>query len=221
MRTFCPKCGRATEKFYENLCADCFLKKKSNLSILPDKITYATCKICGSLYLEERLFENLEELIEQFLKNKLSEKNVKDVTYRIHDGKVEVSITSEFLGLEKNESKTVNLVHKVIICKNCSLKSLGYFQSILQIRFPKEKMAQVLSDIQEQLKKREEETFVSKFEKHPNGFDIYLSSAKSANDIAKTFKNKYKAKLKITKKLITRSHGKDIYRDTILISIGE
>ena len=221
MRTFCPKCGKETEKFYNNLCADCFLKNKSNKDIIPEKITYATCRVCGNLYLEERPFESLEKLIEEFLKNKLSEKNIKNVTYRIHDNEAEISLTSDFSGLEKNESKTASLNHKVIICKKCSLKSLGYFQSVLQIRFPQEKLAEVLSDIRLQIKKREEETFVSKFEKQPNGFDIYLSSAKSALQIAKIFKTKYRAKLKITSKLVTRSHGKDIYRDTILISIGE
>src|SRR5438445_10061986 len=115
MRTFCPKCGKETEKFYDNLCADCFLKNKSNKDIIPEKITYATCKVCGLLYLDERTFESLEKVIEEFLKNKLSEKNIKNVTYRIHDNKAEISLTSQFQGLEKNESKSADLIHKVII----------------------------------------------------------------------------------------------------------
>src|SRR5436309_16059859 len=111
MRKFCPKCGKATEKFYDNLCADCYLKTKTNESINPSKITFATCKVCGKLYYKEKNFETLEKIVEEFLKNELSKKNIKNINYRIHDGKVEVSITSDFQGLEKTESKTTELVH--------------------------------------------------------------------------------------------------------------
>ncbi|MEM5772711.1 MAG: NMD3-related protein, partial [Candidatus Aenigmatarchaeota archaeon] len=63
-------------------------------------------------------------------------------------------------------------------------------------------------------------SFISKFEETKNGFDVFVGSKNSANQIARILKAKYKAKLKITKKLAGRIKGKKVYRDTILISIS-
>ncbi|MEM7826451.1 MAG: NMD3-related protein, partial [Candidatus Aenigmatarchaeota archaeon] len=112
---FCPKCGKRTEKFYENLCAECFLSSFSISKLLPEKIVVRRCKSCEKFFLKN-FFGSKEEVIENFLK-KFLEKHVDSISYRIFENHIELNLKKKFYDLEKSEEKTIQLIEKRILCK--------------------------------------------------------------------------------------------------------
>ncbi len=223
-KKFCPKCGRETEKFYGSLCKDCFLSKVSLIKNVPDKIILRKCKICEKIYVNEKSANSIENGLDLFLMEILKQKEVHSATYRIEGNKMHITLTLNVEGAEKSEEKTSELVVKNITCKSCSLKAIEYYQSILQIRAPQNMIDEIVGDVEEQMdlmNKYNNLAFVSKIEKVVGGVDLYIGSKSVANQVAKNIKNKFKANIKISRKLSGHIRGKKAYRDTILVSVGE
>ena len=63
--------------------------------------------------------------------------------------------------------------------------------------------------------------FISKTEEEKNGKNFYIGSKQAAVEISRNIKLKYKATVKRTSKLVGELKGKRVYRDTILISLGD
>jgi len=83
---------------------------------------------------------------------------------------------------------------------------------------------EILDDVETQMelmRKYNSLSFVSKMDKVAGGVDLYIGSKEVANQIAKNLKNKFKANIKISRKLSGYIRGKKTYRDTILVSVGE
>jgi len=222
-KKFCPKCGKETEKFYENLCKDCFLEKISFLDRIPSKIIIKKCKSCEKFFYDKKGFDSLENAIGDMLAKILEENKIQSINYRIHGNKVSVSLSFKVENLEKTEEKECSITIKNITCQHCSLKSLGYYQSILQVRAPQNLLEKIFTDVEnliELFRSYDSLSFVSKVEKQKNGFDFYIGSKKVASQIAINLKRKYKGKLKISRKLAGKIKRKKVYRDTILISIS-
>ncbi|MEM5836554.1 MAG: NMD3-related protein [Candidatus Aenigmatarchaeota archaeon] len=219
---FCPRCGKRTEKLYEGFCESCFLSRFSFAEKIPAKILVKECKLCGKFFLNKSC-GSMENLIETFLQNFLKEEDLTSISYRISDNKLYLNLLLKINNLEKKEEKVLDLVIKKIICQACSMKASGYFQAILQVRAPPEFLQEIKEEIEKQmsyLNQYDNLAFISKLEETKNGFDVFVGSKNSANEMARLLKTKYKAKLKITRKLAGRIRGKKVYRDTILISIS-
>ena len=102
------------------------------------------------------------------------------------------------------------------------MKISGYYQSILQLRLPKEIMESAVDEIVKQLSfanQLDPQSFISKVQRINDGVDLYIGSKKAANDIVKSLKNEMRIKTKFSKKLGGKLKGKEVYRDTILITI--
>ncbi len=224
MRKFCPKCGKETGKFYENLCKDCFLEKISFLGKIPDRIIIKKCKFCNKFFHDGKGFNSLEDAIGDMLAKILEENKIQSINYRIHENKISLTLNFQVEDLEKVEEKECLLIVKNITCNSCSLKSLGYHQSIIQVRAPENLLEKIFQDIEnfvEFFRSYDTLSFISKVEKQKNGFDFYIGSKKVASQIANNLKRKYKAKLKISRKLAGKIKGKKVYRDTLLISVSD
>ncbi|MCS7105924.1 MAG: 60S ribosomal export protein NMD3 [Candidatus Aenigmarchaeota archaeon] len=221
---FCPKCGEETEKFYENLCKDCFLEKISFLDKIPEEIVIRKCKSCEKFFYDEKSFKNLEEAVGEMLARILEENKIQSINYRIFENKVNITLTFRVEDLEKTEEKKSSLILKSITCNSCSLKNLGYYQAVLQVRAPEnllEKISQDVENFVEFFRNYDALSFISKFEKQKKGFDVFIGSKKVAHQIAQNLKRKYKPKIKISRKFAGRIKGKKVYRDTILISLSD
>lgn len=224
VKKFCPKCGKETEKFYENLCKDCFLEKISFIDKIPDKIVIGKCKFCEKFFIDKKGFDSLENAVGEMLARILEENKIQSINYRIHDNKVSITLRFKIEDLEKAEEKESQLILKSITCNSCSLKSLGYFQAILQVRAPEnllEKISQDIENFIQLFKNYDNLSFLLRIEKQAKGFDFYIGSKKVAHQIAKNLKRKYKAKVKVSKKLSGSIKGKKVYRDTLLISVSD
>jgi NMD protein affecting ribosome stability and mRNA decay len=218
---FCPKCGKKTERFYEGLCEACYLSKFSLSKKLPDKIIIRQCKFCGKFFLGNHS-GSVENLIEAFLQEILKKGELTSVSYRMVENKLYLTLSFKVNDLEKTEEKEVDMVVKKIICQACAMKESGYFQAIIQVRAPANLLSEIKKEIEEQidyLNQYDNLAFISSFQEVKNGFDVFIGSKASAQQIARTIKLKYKAKIKITRKIAGKLKGKKVYRDTILIFI--
>lgn len=224
LKKFCPKCGKETEKLYNNLCSDCFLEKKSSDNRLLKSIIARRCNACGKYYVGNEQFRTLSEAVEEEISGLFKSSNIVSINFRIDErrSKVYLTIISRFDGLEKEEARELNLIIKSIVCKYCAMKNSGYYNTILQLRLPKELMESIVDEILKQLSfanQFDSQAFVSKIEKKKEGLDLYIGSKKAANELVAALKRELGVKTKFSRKLAGKSKGKNIYRDTILITI--
>ena len=224
---FCPKCGKQTEKFYDNLCKNCFFEKFSLVDKLPERFVLKQCKNCGKIYANEDFAETIEGALDILLRELLQDKHMQalnSASYRIEGRRVHVTLVLHVEDLEKIEKKDVELVVKAIICQSCSMQISGYFQSVLQLRAPKELLEAMFDEAQQQvefLSHYDQHAFISKIEKRKEGIDLYIGSKKVAMQMAKNIKNKFNASITISRKISGLYQGQKAYRDTILVRLGE
>lgn len=223
-KKFCPKCGKETEKFYGKVCKDCFFSNLSAIKKIPDRLIIKTCKSCGKFFINDILVNSVEEALDSVLSETLKQKEVKTAAYEIHGNTVKVNVGIKVDDAEKSEEKALNLIVRTILCKPCSMKASGYFQSMLQVRAPEKLLNVLQTEIENQIdffNNFDRLSFISSIEPTKNGFDVYIGSKSAARRISKNLKNKYNANIKISRKLSGSISGKKVYRDTILIAIGE
>lgn len=221
---FCPKCGRETEELHGGLCSDCFAKKMELPKSIPEKIVINTCKSCGRVFLKDKKYESPEIAIESFLEKTLDEQNVKSATYRISGSTLFVTASIETEGVKKEIEKVIPLVHKTITCEFCNLKKSKYYNVTIQVRVPKKMIETIIRDIENEIAKLNETdnyAFISGRKDLKEGVDIFIGSKSAANHVVKYLKSKYHIKTKISRTLFGPIQGKKVYRDTILVSIGE
>ncbi len=224
-RKFCPKCGRDTEEFHDNLCTDCFMENKSSLGKLPERMVARRCSACRKYLVVDKKFDSLNEAMEEDLRKLFNKPNISSVSFRedTSRGKLHVTIVSEFGGIKKEEEAKVNLSVKRIQCQYCAMKDSGYYQTVLQIRLPPDIQNSIIDDVVKRLSflsHFDPQSFISKVEKtKKGGVDLYIGSKKAANDVVKALKKDLGVKIKFSKKLAGKSRGENVYRDTILITI--
>jgi len=220
-KKFCPKCGRETEDLHNGLCESCFLSKVSVVQKIPGELVVKECRLCSKFFVNGSS-ESIESSVETFLETLLKQKDIISASYRLSGTKIFLTLKLKKDGLEKTEEKAINLAVKKIICKSCSMRNSGYFQATLQVRAPENLLPDIRNEVENQinyLNKYDNLAFVSNFQEVKNGFDVLIGSKNSAKQIAKILKLKYRAKIKITRKLSGNISGKKVYRDTIIARV--
>lgn len=221
-KKFCPKCGKITERLYDNVCRNCFLEKISAIEKLPDKISVKICKSCGKFFVDEKAADSLYKALDVALKNILKQPEIASASYRISGNKLHVNIVLKIQDVQKSEEKIMILHTKNTICNLCSMRSGAYYQAIIQLRSSSGRADKILKEIENNISamnKKDHFAFISKIDEKSNGYDLYIGSKNAASQIAKMMKNKYKAKIKISSKLSGVIKGKKAYKNTILISV--
>jgi NMD protein affecting ribosome stability and mRNA decay len=105
----CPRCGRDVDRFYNNLCLDCYIER---LEI--QKIRIRRCKVCGRYFVSDKSFENEEEAIEFYIKKFLSKK-LGEVAKVLSSSKIEI-------------------LEKEFVCNYCKKFVSRKIEAILQLR---------------------------------------------------------------------------------------
>jgi len=224
---FCPKCGKQTENFYSSTCKNCFLEKLSTADKVPDRVVLRQCKNCGKIYANDDFAETIEGALDILLRELLQDKQMQllhSASYRIEGKKVHITLMMRVEDLEKIEKKDAELVVKAIICRNCAMQGSGYFQSILQLRAPKELVGVMFDEVQQQiefLSHYDQHAFISKIEQKKEGINLYIGSKRVTMRIAKNIKNKFNASIVVSRKLAGKEQGQKVYRDTVLVRLGE
>ena len=225
---FCPRCGRHAEKFYNNLCKNCFPETISLAEKLPSRFALRQCKNCGRIYVNDDFGETIEGALDILLRELLADKKMQPLhaaSYRIEGRLVHVTLVMNVDDVEKIEKKDVELVVKTILCERCAREGSGYFQSIMQLRAPTKELTEALfDDVQQQIELMshyDQHAFISKIERKKEGLDLYIGSKKVTMQISKNIKNKFNANVVVSRKLAGKKQGQKVYRDTVLVRIGE
>ena len=217
---FCVECGRKTDKLYNGLCIDCYLKNKKFFKF-PKKIIVKKCKNCGAYRIgNEWKHGNLEKLLEKYIEN-IIKKEI-ECKFYINFDKRKIKCVGNFEGKEIIEEGEFKIEIKKGLCDKCSLIKGGYFEAILQIR-KKNLDKKMEEQIEEIINKKIEEanSFILKKERKQEGIDYYIGSKKVAHAIAKEIKNYFKGEPKSSSSLVGMKNGMEIYRDTYLVRIPE
>ena len=98
------------------------------------------------------------------------------------------------------------------ICPDCSRKSGGYFEGIIQLRGSKGKVKKAFWMMKKMLAKK---TFITKEEEKKEGLDIYVGSSKAVVEMLAELG----LRARISKKLAGQKEGKRLYRTTFLIRL--
>ncbi|NOR49010.1 MAG: NMD protein affecting ribosome stability and mRNA decay, partial [Methanosarcinaceae archaeon] len=141
--TPCPKCGKETEKLYDNVCKDCFFENIV-LAELPLVLHAKTCQKCGARFHRGKWvnMSNVENIVIQTVEDALSVHNLAEnieiyveprqltpYMYRVR-AEVDAFVKDEPVHQELNAE--VRIVREA--CDMCSRISGGYFEGIMQIR---------------------------------------------------------------------------------------
>ncbi|VVB92316.1 NMD3 family protein [uncultured archaeon] len=237
--SFCPKCGKNADIFYDNVCKNCFIKDKKLLecpAILFSKI----CPVCGSVYKrgkwsareEER--ETIIECVNESLKldNQvsnleltLSPKQLDYSRYRVHiDAKAKIKGAP----LEIEQDTEVRISWET--CDTCSRIAGGYFEGIVQIRaekrIPTKEELGKCKDIAENVSNRSQEkgdrlAFIAKTEELGEGVDLYVGSIKLGKQICRAIIEVFGGKITESPKLVGQKNGEDLYRITYALRLPE
>ncbi len=98
-----------------------------------------------------------------------------------------------------------------------TLSNSQYYEGIIQLRpFNQDAFLFIKKNAEK------ENIFISKIVEHKTGIDLYLSSQKFTRNIAQKLRRVFKARVSISKSIVTRDRMKsrDLYRATALVRFG-
>jgi len=239
VKSFCPKCGKDADVFYENVCMECFLGNIT-LLICPDVLYSRICPSCGSVYKKGKWLsredeaETIIEMVKESLKPdrqaknlelKLSPKQIDYSRYNIH-----VDATAEIKGVPAVASIDTQMRINWETCDTCSRISGGYFEGIVQIRadnrLPSKEELKRCSLIAEEVAARSREkgerlAFISKAVDLEEGIDFYVGVMKLGKQICKAIIEVFGGKFTESPKLVGQKNGVDLYRITFAMRLPE
>lgn len=228
---FCPLCGRNVYELHNGLCKHCFLKKFKIIEIIHPRIELSFCK-CGRVT-EKKQWKNIdtlygliEELVKKNIKNQHKAQLFIDYErFDIHK-KAVIPLTVQCtlnIGKEKVvETKKMELVVKSSSCDICSRISGGYYEAILQLRGPEDKIKRLEQYIIKKISKLLKEdrfSFITKIDRKKEGVDLYIGSKPAANKIIAGAKKIYKLTTNKSHKLCGVKEGRKVYKTTILLRV--
>lgn len=223
LSTFCPRCGRETERLYGNekkLCPECYPDVYDILEI-PNVVEMNICSICGRLrksgnWIEEyALQDQLAARFEEF-----SEENVDiELQYWEEDQKMFVRVHA-FKGDMKAEYDTeLKIKHEQ--CKTCSQFHGGFYKVKMQLRGEKdlERLSNQIADKAAEVTNEGRKHFLANVEKTSNGYDFYFSTEKIAGEVLRMLKTSHAPEVKRSYELMGEDDGQRVYRNVISVRI--
>jgi nonsense-mediated mRNA decay protein 3 len=222
---FCHRCGK-TGKLYDGLCRDCFLLSFTLVEHEP-VVRISSCRKCGSFLLSGR-WKKREE-IDSFLRKKLKvdervEKAEIELSFDFERGISEFSATGEVYGLKARQEGGIKMIINPSTCDRCRKISGGYYEAIIQLRSTGRKPSREeieRSKIIAETVAGKKTAFILRCEEMKDGVDIYVSSIKGAQSIAREITNELGGKISSTSKLVGRKDGRNVYRVTLSLRLPE
>ncbi|PIN98946.1 MAG: hypothetical protein COT90_02055 [Candidatus Diapherotrites archaeon CG10_big_fil_rev_8_21_14_0_10_31_34] len=205
MFKFCPKCGKKEGNFIKGFCQDCFLQD-NKLLIYPDKIQIECCKRCDKIKIQRNWIELHSFELTDFLKTKIKAKEfeLQEIEFELEEAeKKNFNALIEAKGLIEGNPLMLTGVIKLqfvsSICDSCMKISSDYFEATFQLRFLDNKTDRkvILNKVEnliQEMSKKDPLSRIVKLIELKNGFDLVLSSNRSAKisseKIAKQFNSK-------------------------------
>jgi nonsense-mediated mRNA decay protein 3 len=236
---FCPKCGKDTDVFFDNVCKQCFTENRTLVKCA--QVLYTRiCSTCGSVYKRgkwscgEDEEKTIMECVNRSLEHDLQAHDVKlDIItkpldysrYRAHiegSGKIKGAPIEIALDTEVRISRET--------CDTCSRIAGGYFEGIVQVRADKRipsseelgKCTQIAEDVASRGRvKGDRLAFIANVLELDEGVDYYAGSMKLGKQICKAIIDVYGGKFLESPKLVGQKNGVDLYRITFALRLPE
>ena len=236
---FCPKCGKDTDVFYDNVCRQCFTGDKK-LVECPAVVYSKICPVCGSVFRKgkwsskEDESETVEECVKDSLKIDYMAKDIiltlspKQLDYSRYSVHIYAKAKIKGAPIEAAVGAEVRISWET--CDTCSRISGGYFEGIVQIRadrrLPTHDEILQCKDIAGNVAARAQEkgdrlAFIAKTEELEEGADIYVGSIKLGKQICRAITDVFGGKFSESPKLVGQKNGEDLYRITFALRLPE
>ena len=237
--TPCPKCGKETEKLYDNVCKDCFFENIV-LAELPLVLHAKTCQKCGARFHKGKWvnMSNVENIVIQTVEDALSVHNLAEnieiyveprqltpYMYRVR-AEVDAFVKDEPVHQELNAE--VRIVREA--CDMCSRISGGYFEGIMQIRATnrvptsdeKKQCIDIANEVVRRMQKKGDRlAFITDSLDLKDGADLYLGSNNSGRHICRAIITEMGGSFSESPTLFGQKDGKDVYRITFSMRLPE
>jgi len=215
MKKMCPSCGRAEEKseFVGAFCPRCY-GERHELFSLPRVMEVTFCPTCGKTLSGFRI--PLEKQISAAIlaKVKSAHKIVDSSVKLSREGKHYVALVDLVFSVDgKRVSKQARVIVRVNKkqCEECSRKSSGYFEAIIQFRVSGERDAErVERKASKAIALLQKTTFIPRVERLAEGVDVFVGSAAEAQKALHELNLSYTT----SKKLAGVKDGRKISRTT-------
>jgi nonsense-mediated mRNA decay protein 3 len=237
---FCPKCGKDTDIFYDNVCRQCFIGDKKLIEC-PVVLYSKICPKCGSVFKkgkwslkEEDESETIVDCVKGALKLDKQARNIeltlspKQLDYSRYS--VHIEAKAEIKGAPIHASQDTEVRISWETCDTCSRISGGYFEGIVQIRaerrVPTKEELESCKNIAEDVAIRAQEkgdrlAFIAKTEELGEGADLYVGSIKLGKQICRAIIEVFGGKFSESPKLVGQKNGEDLYRITFALRLPE
>ena len=202
----CPNCGKETRK---GLCEECFLDRNP---IRMKDIKLIICTTCNQFRYKGKWNKNLDMFLEGIIRDNLihaPDIKIGEIDFSSEENRnrleLDIEITGEYAGEKFKTALKSSIKLDKRNCKDCSRRSSGYYEAILQFRIKK---TPTEKDI--------DPRYMAKAEKVRGGYDFYITSLKYAKQVAAQYSGKgYKTGQ--SPKHAGVKDGKDFYRFSISI----
>ncbi len=229
-KKFCPKCGKDTEELVENLCTECFLKRKELFEI--KKIRVFVCRHCkkllfGNKWIDFRYAEIGEE-IAAHVKTIKELKKPEIVVELEQKSDLDYCALIQIRGyLGKNlveREKAIDFRVRETTCDSCMKLNSDYREAIIQLRTKTDESLESLFEVTKNLLEREKSkdalSGISKMVEIKNGYDLWIGSKKAASKVVRELSKIFGTRAIVSKKLIGEEKtGERKYRHTFCIKL--
>jgi nonsense-mediated mRNA decay protein 3 len=130
---------------------------------------------------------------------------------RNYDAYLDVEFNAE--GITVKRIIPVRLRISQTQCRECSLRSGGYFEAVIQLRGDRDKIEKLANRLSHRIER--EEGFVSKTEEKKEGLDLYISNKQAAHKAINWMKLSFNS----SRTLAGMREGKELYRTTYCIRL--
>lgn len=203
----CIKCGakRGTKQFKSLFCVDCYPWRIE----IPKNVEIEVCKGCGKTRIRGEWKKTTEREIENYLLSKIKGE-------RFERGGIDFESKKAILYFSVDDKEMARIEREYpftivkTLCLDCSRKSGGYFEAIIQFRGDRNRYLKIKERIERTLRKK---TFITKEENLKEGVDVYVGSSKEVAEVLRELG----LKPVLSRKLSGLKEGKRLYRTTFML----
>ncbi|MBI4361002.1 hypothetical protein HY572_04495 [Candidatus Micrarchaeota archaeon] len=216
MERICPQCGASSRDtpFLASFCRNCFIQRNRIFS-LPE-ISLLQCPKCERIRLKGEWVASdfLHAHIREKIQSKYALTHCRIQFHQPDKKHVEARIDMEFNvdGQAVAEKYSLAMPLEKKMCPDCSLRSGGYHEAVIQIRGPKEKTQKISAQLVRLIEKK---TFVTKVVQQKEGVDIQVGKKRPGLEAL----TQLRLDATYTRKLIGEREGKRLYRTTACVRL--
>ena len=187
--------------------------KLAKATHIPDSVTINICRSCGKVGVGKEFFHNSNRSVSQAIEHQLLSLGFKVKAARIVNNHVSVRFYKDVDEEEVGFTRSVRVRIRDAMCTQCTMKSGGYYQAIVQLRGDLGKIEKMRGKIAQFVKRRD--GFVSKVVNHRAGCDMYVSD----KHMVAGFFSAYRINPKKSFVLAGVKSGKKVYRNIYAVKL--